>query len=85
VVKVICQKGRIAVVYDRFTGIRQAAPVCTPPRTCFLGPTRVHSPNDILIGSVIFAQFTTECRRACPGMTFPLKIALWHGSVWSPI
>jgi len=33
---------------------------------CFLGPTRVHNPNGDSIGSAIFAQFTAECRRACP-------------------
>jgi len=38
VVKVIWQKGRIAAAHGRFDGIRQVAPVCTPPNTCFLGP-----------------------------------------------
>jgi len=31
-------KGRIATAYGRFNGIRQMAPVYTPPNTCFLGP-----------------------------------------------
>ena len=31
--------------HGRFNGIRQVVPVCTPPNTCFLGPTRVHNPN----------------------------------------
>ena len=34
-------RGRIAATYGRFSGIHQVAPVCTPPNTCFLGPTRV--------------------------------------------
>ena len=31
--------------HGRFNCIRQVAPVCTPPNTCFLGPIRVHNPN----------------------------------------
>ena len=31
---------------------------------CFLGPTRVHNPNDKSIGSAVFAQLTAECLRA---------------------
>jgi len=46
--------------------------VYTSPNTCFPAPTRVLSPNGISIGSAIFGQLTAECRRACPGMTFPL-------------
>ena len=34
--------------------------------------TRVHNPKGI------FAQLTTECRRACPCMSFRLKIAPSH-------
>jgi len=34
--------------------------VCTPANTCFLGPTRVLSPNGISIGSVMFGQLTAE-------------------------
>jgi len=49
--------------------------------TLFLGPTCVHNPNDISIGSAIFANLTTKCRctlqQAAP---FPFKIAPFHGS-----
>ena len=56
--------------------------IWTPSNTCFLGPTRVHNPNSSSIGSAVFAQFTSECRRACQGMHFPLKTAPYHmGSV----
>jgi len=45
-----------------------------PSNTCFLGPTRVHNPNDISIGSAVFAQITAECRytlqRAAPSSPF---------------
>ena len=37
-----------------------------------------HRPNGISIGSVIWTCFTAECRLACPGMYFSLKIALRH-------
>ena len=52
--------GRRAIAHGRFSGIRQMASVCTPPNTCFLGPTRVKIPNSIWIGSAIFAQLTAE-------------------------
>jgi len=38
--------------------------IWVPSNTCFLGHTRVHNPNDISIGSAVFAQLTAECRRA---------------------
>ena len=51
---------------------------------CFLGRTRVYNANCISIVSVIFAQLTAECRQACPGMSFPLKIVHSHGEIWTP-
>jgi len=44
--------------HTQFNRICQVAPMCTPSSTCFLGPTRVHNPNGILIGSAIFAGLT---------------------------
>jgi len=43
----------------------KVVPVCTPPNTCFLGPTRVHNPNGISIGlgSAVFAGLTTVTDR----------------------
>jgi len=32
-----------------------------PHLTRFLRPIRAHNPNDISIGSVVFAQMTAEC------------------------
>jgi len=52
-------KDRVAAAHGRFIGIRQVAPVCTPPNTCFPEPTRVHNPNGISIGRAVFAGFTT--------------------------
>jgi len=43
----------------RFSGIRQVAPVCTPPNTCFIGLTGVHDPNGISILSAVFAGFSS--------------------------
>ena len=76
-------KGRIAAAHERFSGIRQVALVCTP-HTCFLASTQVHNPNGTSIGSAIFAQLTAECRRACPGTSFPAKIAHSHEATWTP-
>jgi len=45
--------GRIAAAHGRFNRICQVAPVCIPPNTCFLGPTRVLNRNAISIGSAI--------------------------------
>jgi len=76
--------------YGQFNHTHQVSPTCTPCNTCFLGPTRVHKPNGISIGSATFAQLTAvslgmaECCWACPGMSFPLKIAALHGAVWTP-
>ena len=41
------------------------------------------NPNDISIRSAIFAQLMTECRRTCPGMSFPLKISHSLGAIWT--
>jgi len=49
-------KGRIAVADGRFNRIRVVAPMCTP--VGFLGPTRVHIPNGMSIGSAVIAQLT---------------------------
>jgi len=72
--------GRMAAAHGRFSGIRHVAPVCTAPNTCFLEPIRVQIPNDISIGSAVFAQLTAESRytlqRAAPLL---LKIAPSHG------
>jgi len=35
--------------------------ILSPSNTCFIGPTRVHNPNGILISSAVFAQLTVEC------------------------
>ena len=34
--------------------------VWAPSNTCFLGPTRVHNPKGITIGSAVFAQLKAE-------------------------
>jgi len=56
-----------------------------PFNTWFLKLTQAHNPNGISIGSAVFAQLTSECRRAYRGMTFPLKIAPFHEGIWTPI
>jgi len=72
--------GRIATAYGRFNGISQVAPVCTPPKTCFLGPIRFLNPNGISIGSAAFAQLTAERPYILHGPSFhPLKLPLPTG------
>jgi len=49
---------------------------------CFLQPTRVHNPNDKLIGSAIFAQLTAECRRVhCRHLANTIEI-VYIGAIW---
>jgi len=54
------RKRRIAVAHGWLKRTRQVATMCTPSNrpTCFLGPTWVHNPNDISIGSAVFAGLT---------------------------
>jgi len=52
--------GRIAAAHGQFSSIGQVAPMCTPPKTRFLGSTGVPIPNGFSIGSAVFAQLTTE-------------------------
>jgi len=40
-----------------FARLRQCAP---PSNACFNGPTRVHTPDGILIDSAVFAQLTAD-------------------------
>ena len=65
-----------------FATSRQCAPHVTHAS---LGPPWGHNPKGILIGSAIFAQFTTACCCACSGMSLPLKIAPSHGAIWRPV
>ena len=62
------------IVFARW---RQCA---APLNACFLVPMRVKIPNDISIGSAVFAQLTAECpytlQQAAPS---PLKITSSHG------
>ena len=62
-----------------FARWRQCAPHVTHAS---LGPpVQVYNPNGISIGSAIFAHLTVECFRACPDVSFPLKIAPSHGAI----
>jgi len=50
---------------------------------CFR-PMRIHNPNGISIGSVIFAQMTAECLYTLQWFAcFPLKIASSHVGIWT--
>jgi len=56
-------QSRIAAAHGRSNRIRQVALMCTPSNTWLLGPTRVHIPNGISIGSAVFAGITTVTDR----------------------
>jgi len=73
---------KTASARGRFNRIRQVSPMCTPSKTCFLGPTRVHIPNVISIGSAIFTQLTARSAYTWQwATTFPLKTAPSHGDL----
>ena len=52
--------GHIAAAHGPFNRTRQVAPMCTPSKTCFLGPNPVNNPNEISICSAVFAQLTVK-------------------------
>jgi len=70
--------------YRRFSCIRQVVPVCTPPNTCFLWPTRVHIQNATSIGSATLAQLTAESRYTLHQPLPPLISTHSHGDLYSP-
>ena len=56
-------KGRFTAAHGRFNRIHHVAPTCNTFNTCFLGPTRLHNPNGISIGSAVFAGLTIATDR----------------------
>jgi len=49
--------------HGRFTRSCQVAPMCTPPNTRFLVPTRVYTPNGISIGSALLVRYKLTVHR----------------------
>jgi len=72
VVKVIQQKGRIIAAHGWFNVSAR----------CFLGPTRVHFPNGISIGSAVFAQLRAALHFTMGRPLFPSKLSL-HIGIWT--
>jgi len=56
-----------------FARWRQCAP---QSNTCFLGPSRVHIPNSISIGSAVFAGLTIVTDRQLDRLTTLLRLQL---------
>jgi len=78
-VKIIWQEGHIAAVHC----IRQVAPVCSPPNTCFLGPIQVHIPSDMSIISAVFAQLMAVSCYTLQRFTWVMDECLWPMYAWS--
>jgi len=85
VVKVIRQKGAASPLHTDgslvFARWRQYVP---PANACFFGPTRVHNPNGISIGSAVLhnsQQSVVGHARAC---SFPQKLPLGMGHSGPP-
>jgi len=58
--------------------------IWAPSNTCFFGPTQVHNPNGISIGSAVFALLTAERPYTSQWATpFPLKIAPSNGKMYT--
>ena len=51
----LCTYIHVLTINVWFNHIHLLVPMCIPSNTCFLGPTRLHSPNGILIGSAVFS------------------------------
>ena len=73
VVKII-SKRRIATAHGRFTSIRQVSSMCIPSTTCFLGPSGVHIPNGMSIGSALFAGLVSVIDRPTDRQTTLLAL-----------
>jgi len=54
-----------------------------PFNTWFLGPIEAHNPNGISIGSVVFAQMTTECSYSLQWDASPPQNCLFQ-FLWTP-
>ena len=60
--------------------------MCSPSNTCFLRPSQVHTPNGILISSVVFAQLkANDLYSSQWAASFPLRIAFRHRGIWTPV
>ena len=76
-------KGRIAAAHGRFSGIRRWRQCAIHLIHALLAHTSPQHTRHLDRFSR-FAQLTAECRQACPGMCYTLKIALWHLAIWTP-
>ena len=64
----------IAAEHGRLNCIRQVAPMCTPPHVTHPYVGRCESTTQTASRLVQpFLDSSRQCRRACPGMSFPLK------------
>jgi len=60
--------------------------IWTPSNTWFLGPTRVHIPNAILIGSAVFAQLTAQSPYILQWAAIvPPQNCPFTWEIWTPI
>ena len=51
--------------------------IWAPSNTCSPGPTRLHNPNGVTMGSAVFAQITAECRYTLQRAAhYPLKLSI---------
>ena len=81
-VKVIWQKGRIAAARGRFNVIRQMAPVCIPPNTCFLGPTMSKSQTT---SRAVQLSFCKAHGRESVYITTGCSFAPSDAGIWTPL
>jgi len=67
-----------SIVFARWANVHQS-------NTCFLGPSGVHNPNGISIGSAVFAQLSAQSPYTLEwAALFPLKIAPRMGDLDPP-
>jgi len=78
-------QSHIAAAHGSFSGIRQVAPVCTPPKTCFLQPSQLHNPNGISIGSTFFHSLWQSVRALYHDRHFPPENSPFSWGIWTSI
>jgi len=87
ITKVLAHKACYSKLSPKLVAIATSLTTSEPPsNTWFLWSIQTHNPNGISIGSAVFAQMTAECTYTSHWEApFPLKIAPFHGEIWTPI
>jgi len=76
--------GRIAAAHGTVQSYSPGGANVPPCYTCFLRLIRVHNPNGISIGSVIFAQLTADSPYTLQRAPLSIKDCPFPWGIWTP-